>query len=301
VYPRQWEILMAAQPPAGQRPAGYQPTRLETDDDIHAALQAKRAALAARLAGSAAANPAPREAAAVPAPPETPAFRPTQRPALALLIILDDGRDDGETIRIRADRFVIGRTDGDLCIAHDALISSRHAELSRALGDGEPLWLLTDLDSTNGTFVRIGSAVLKSGHEFILGRSRYRFDAGGTDDAPPSNPGVPAGATRTWQAERQLVAVPSLIEQSPTGDGARLPLTKSEYWIGRDARACTIVPRGDPYVCPRHARLYRDEKNRWHLANHHSVNGVWLRVEKMQLDRGCQFLLGEQRFLLRIP
>src|SRR5262245_66004100 len=106
---------MAAQPPAGQRPTGYQPTRLETDDDIHAALQAKRAALAARLAGSAAANPVPpAEPAVEPAAPETPAFRPSQRPPIALLIVLDDGRDAGEAMRLRGDRFVIGRRRGDL-------------------------------------------------------------------------------------------------------------------------------------------------------------------------------------------
>lgn len=293
---------MAAQPPAGQRPAGYQPTRLETDDDIHAALQAKRAALAARLAGSAPASPGPPpEPAAEPAAPETPAFRPSQRPPIALLIVLDDGRDDGETIRIRGDRFVIGRSDGDLRIGHDAIMSARHAELSRAVGDAGPQWVLTDLDSTNGTFVRIGNALLKSGHEFILGRSRYRFDSGRADEAPAPPPNTPAGATRSWIPERDAAGLPSLIELATANDGPRVPLTKSEYWIGRDARTCAIVPRGDPYVCPRHARVYRDEKNRWHLANHHSVNGVWLRVEKMQLDRGCQFLLGEQRFLFRIP
>src|SRR5262249_32438237 len=189
------EVLMAAHPPPGQRPAGYQPTRLETDDDIHAALQAKRAALAAKLAGSAPAaatpaSPVAPEAAAEPAPPETPPFRPSQRPAMALLIVLDDGRDDGETIRIRTDRFVIGRTDGDLRIGHDGLMSARHAELSRTASDGGSQWVLTDLGSTNGTFVRVGNALLKSGYEFILGRSRYRFECGRTDDASPPTPGA---------------------------------------------------------------------------------------------------------------
>jgi len=283
-----------------KRPPGYQPTRLETDDDIHAALQAKRAALAARLAASAPASAAVPEGPAEPAPSETPQFRPTQRPALALLIVLDDGRDDGEKVRIRSDRFVIGRTEGDLRIGHDTLMSARHAELSRPGGDGGPLWVLTDLESTNGTFVRIGTGLLKSGHEFILGRSRYRFDGGQADDPPP-HPGATAGATRPWHPERELLAVPSLTELYPTGDGPRVPLTKGEYWIGRDARACAIVPRGDPYVCPRHARLYRDQKQRWHIANFNSVNGVLLRVEKMSLDRGCRFLLGEQRFTFRIP
>src|SRR5688572_15158016 len=130
---------MSRQPPADAphpRPAGYQPTRLETDEDIRAVLQAKRAALAERLAAAA---PAAPDAAPEPAPAETPHFRPTQRPALALLYVLDDGSDDGECVRVRADRFVIGRTDGDLRIPHDALMSARHAELSRPRGEGGPL------------------------------------------------------------------------------------------------------------------------------------------------------------------
>jgi hypothetical protein len=263
--------------PSASPPPGYQPTRLETDDDIREALQARRDGRAA----------------------ETPLYRPAQRPPLALLCVLDDGGDDGEWVRVRTDRFVVGRTEGDLRVPHDALMSARHAELTRAGGDGGPLWLLADLDSTNGTFVRVGSAVLKSGQEFIVGRSRYRFDAGAAD--APGAPPAGGGATRSWHADRELAGLPTLTELAPTGDGPRLPLTRAEYWVGRDAQACAVVPRGDPYVCPRHARLYRGDKGRWHVANFRSVNGVWLRVERMPLDRGCQFLLGEQRFLLRVP
>src|SRR5208283_4886353 len=53
-------------------------------------------------------------------------FRPVLRPAIAMLTVCDDG----EIIRIRSHRFVIGRTEGDLCIPIDGRISTRHVEIT---------------------------------------------------------------------------------------------------------------------------------------------------------------------------
>jgi hypothetical protein len=216
---------------------------------------------------------------------------------------MDDGTDDGEWVRLRGERFVIGRADGDLVLPHDGQISGRHAELVRQRGDdGGWAWLLADLGSTNGTFVRAGSARLADGQEFLVGRTRYRFDAGQSTDAtlPDPDPAAPAGATASWHAgDRPLM--PSLVELTPTGPGARVILAKPDYWIGADAAACAVVPANDPYVSPRHAKLARDPKGRWHVANNRTVNGVWLRVEQMPLAGSCQFQLGEQRFLFKVP
>ena len=57
----------------------------------------------------------------------------------------------------------------------------------------------------------------------------------------------------------------------------------------------------DPFVNPRHARLYRDPKGQWHVENNKSVNGLWLRVGEIPLGANCQFRMGEQRFLFRMP
>src|SRR5439155_19569987 len=65
------------------------------------------------------------------APGEIAPYRPTQRPPMALLCILDDGSDEGEIVRLRADKYTLGRIEGDITIPHDALISARHAELFR--------------------------------------------------------------------------------------------------------------------------------------------------------------------------
>ena len=83
-------------------------------------------------------------------------FRPTRRPPTPILIICDDGSEEGETIRIRKDRFVIGRLEGDLTIPYDTLMSTRHAELRQISVRDKPRRSLVDLQSANGTYVRVG-------------------------------------------------------------------------------------------------------------------------------------------------
>src|SRR5262249_61662481 len=103
---------------------------------------------------------------------ETLPYRPVRRPPMALLCIMDDGRDDGEWIRIRTPNFVIGRTEGDLVIPHDSMMSSRHTAISRVQEKDRYRWYLNDLQSTNGTYLKIASTILKHGQELLIGSRR---------------------------------------------------------------------------------------------------------------------------------
>src|SRR5262249_51272366 len=154
----------------------------------------------------------------------------------ALLCILDDGKSDGEWVRLRADVTVIGRSDGDVRLPHDGLASARHAQIVRQRGPNGYRWALVDLQSTNGTFVRIGSTVLRHENEWPLGSGRSRFEAA-TATAPAVNgPGTPPQGTQAWTGSapvRSLVS--SLVELSAAGPVNRFALTLPEYWIGRDA------------------------------------------------------------------
>src|SRR5262249_32462607 len=104
-------------------------------------------------------------------------FRPTLRPPIPVLTVCDDGKADGEVIRIRDGRFVIGRTEGDFCIPLDGRISARHVEITHQLVGGLHRWVLTDLRSTHGMFVRVSRTALADKAEFLVGGGRYRFDA----------------------------------------------------------------------------------------------------------------------------
>jgi pSer/pThr/pTyr-binding forkhead associated (FHA) protein len=223
-------------------------------------------------------------------------FRPKLRPSMALLVVCDDGAATGETLRLRGDRTVIGRADGDIRIPHDELMSARHAEITRVrVGDGFS-WNLTDLQSTNGTFARVSRTVLAAGSEILIGRGRFRFEpaaAAGTVDHAPT------GGTRPWGDGLSAAAPASLVEVMSGGKGQRYALRAKESWIGRDP-GCTVARPDDPFVSPRHARLHCDAQGRWHVENHKAVNGVWLRVGHIVVSGGCQFQLGEQRFLLKI-
>lgn len=254
--------------------------------------------------GPAKATPGPASSPTAPAPVDDSApYRPSHRPSMALLVIFDDGEEEGETLRLRQARCLIGRAEGDVIIPHDPALSGRHAEVSRRVVDGAHRWLLRDLGSSNGTFVRVAKSPLQPAQELILGGRRYRFDLAATATAPAQEPAGMVAATQKWQvmrpAEGTGSATAALVEVSESGDGRRFPLAGPEQWVGRDARQSAIAI-DDPMLSPRHARFSRDGSGRWHVENARSLNGVWLRVAEIAIERSCHFLCGEQRFQVRV-
>jgi pSer/pThr/pTyr-binding forkhead associated (FHA) protein len=219
---------------------------------------------------------------------------------MAVLCVHDDGSDEGEVFRLRTDRVVIGRSEGDVVIPHDSMMSGRHAELTRQLEDGRMRWYLTDLQSTNGTYVRVSHAVLKHGQDLLLGSRRYRF-LGALQDLPMLETEEHPKGTQGWQSVSPADLTPSLVELVNANEtGRRYPLPQKEQWVGRDPRQAGVVIADDPLLSPRHARVYQGRK-RWHIENAGSVNGIWLRVQHLPLEGTCYFQLGEQRFSVRVP
>jgi pSer/pThr/pTyr-binding forkhead associated (FHA) protein len=223
---------------------------------------------------------------------ESPAFRPRQRPPMALLTVWDDGLNEGQEIRLRTDLTVIGRTQGDVVIPHDERMSGRHAEIRRSQDGSEWKWLLVDLGSTNGTYVRVHKCSIKSGQELLIGHRRFRFEDA-SRVAPPESMD-----TKKTAAYLAPITTTVLIELTSLGDGRTYPLAGNEHWIGRSAD-CT-VSLDDPMLADHHVRLSRDERG-WRLESHEARDGVWLRIDKpVTVDRSCSFQLGEQRFLLKV-
>ena len=284
-------------------------TCLETDEEMMATLRGGLLPPPAAPALGAAARPlgVPRTASAAANQPaiatqsSVTIYRPTMRPPIAVLTVCDDGRSDGEQFRLRDGHFTIGRTDGDLVIPHDGLISSRHVEITRQNVGGQQRWVITDLQSTNGLFVRISRTLLADQSELLVGKGRYRLIAPTNDGlatadyVPPENA---RNTTQAWGSDGATPAIPALVELVGNGFGNRVLLLGQEYWIGTDS-TCAICRGNDPYCDARHARVWRDAKGRWQAEHDKAVNGLWFRVPQVVCENVVQFQIGEQRFRLR--
>ncbi len=278
-------------------PVEHSGTLIETDDEIRQALlsEHKGALPQQGQAGAGIAPPAPAAGSAA-------AFRPTVRPPIALLTVFDDGKTAGEVIRIRSHRFIIGRTEGDFCIPLDNRMSARHVEITHQVVGGLHRWVVTDLQSTHGMFVRVSRTVLADKAEFLVGNGRYRFeapvvDAGPTIDQMAGQPGF--GATHGWDEGASAVRPPAVTELVGSDIGNRMLLVKNEYWIGSDP-ACPICRPDDPFCEPKHVRLYRGSRGSWHAEHHKTPNGLWLRMPQITVESLAQFQIGEQRFQLKV-
>jgi pSer/pThr/pTyr-binding forkhead associated (FHA) protein len=195
------------------------------------------------------------------------AYRPVLRLPMALLHVVDDGREDGEVVRIRGDRLVIGRSEGDVVVGHDISMSPRHAAVERLASGG---WQLADLGSSAGTFVRVTTARLRHGSTILIGRTRLAFEE--------------ADLTEAW-----------FIETAPGGGGRRHECHAPAASIGRSGTDCTIR-LDDPCVSPVHARVKRSPRG-WRIDNH-GANGLWVRIDgPVEMRAVAQFLCGEQRFV----
>jgi pSer/pThr/pTyr-binding forkhead associated (FHA) protein len=281
-------------PGSHPRPVRRQATVLESVEEIRDQI---RAAAVPKSPGASASALADSQV-------ETQPFRPAVRPPMGLLCVLDDGEDAGELVRIRTSTFVIGRVEGDLVIPHDSGISGRHAEIIRRVEDGTICWCLRDLQSTNGTFVRVSTVVLHHEQELLIGGRLFRFDAPGRSPEAELRPVAQEGVTRKWETpargSKPPTTPPALVELSQGQEGRRFALTEREHWLGRDDGLCGIVVN-EPTVDRRHARVYRDVKTeRWVVVNERSRNGLWARIHEVNLGRGGSFQCGEQRFSFKV-
>jgi pSer/pThr/pTyr-binding forkhead associated (FHA) protein len=220
------------------------------------------------------------------------AYRPSIRSPVPRLTILDDGESlSGETVRLRGAATVIGRTEGQILLVHDPLVSSRHAEILRE-GAGRPYhWVLRDLGSCNGTFVSCGRTELRPDRLLMLGSRRFRFRPAALMVSPQAIDLIGESvAAAVW---------PALVETSQPGAAAEILLSGTDLVMGRPGCG-NQVEIDDPCLAERHARIVCDSQGRWHLEALPSKNGVWVQVSAIRLTAVCRFQVGEQRFLFTI-
>jgi pSer/pThr/pTyr-binding forkhead associated (FHA) protein len=229
---------------------------------------------------------------------DTHEYRPTLRPPVPVLTVLDDGtREFGEEFRMRTDALSIGRTVGALKLPNDPSISGTHAEIRRVPWKGGYQWHLHDLGSVNGTFVRSSRSVFHETTVMIIGSRRFRL----------RNPLKPAARQVSTTDTNLLddVSIPEtvwpvLIEASGKPGALQLPLRSESATIGRVGGDADIQ-LDDPLVAYRHATLKRQRDGSWLMEADFTRNGVWVSVTSIELRSNCFFRLGEQRFRFVIP
>lgn len=235
-------------------------------------------------------------------------MRPSNRPPMAVLCALDDGCScEGETWRIRKPQFVIGRSNADALIPHDRDISAQHAEIGYRWRDGCYRWHLADLDSTNGTFIRVSRIALRSGTQFTIGSRRFQFldvgqPTGRADMGDPTNSTLLHTRNYRSPANNLRLQNTARFVEIDAGESARsYALSEEGGYIGSDADRCTVRIDNDPFVDPVHARVFRDSQNRYVIEDNGSLNGLWLRIHSaVYLSGLSRFQLGEQRFTINI-
>ena len=89
-----------------------------------------------------------------------------------LVQILDDGRT-GEIRLLTGERIQLGREHGDIVVPTDGFVSGRHCVFSRVGNDT----FLTDLGSSNGTYVRVtGETAVGHGDFLLVGNQMLRIE-----------------------------------------------------------------------------------------------------------------------------
>jgi hypothetical protein len=215
------------------------------------------------------------------------------------ILICDEGSlDEGEIRYVRSDRIQIGRTIGDLLIGNDIAMSSSHAEIARRDAGGKQAWILHDLGSSNGTFVRVRALTLKPGLLIQLGAKRYRFDPPDSKQSTMGSLTDDSGTAMISDLRRlNSDVLPALVEHvvPDAGNPSRYCFRSTRVKIGRPGFG-NDVEIEDLCLAANHATVTRDVSGLWQMESHPSLNGVWVKVEAIGLTDNCHFQCGEQRF-----
>jgi pSer/pThr/pTyr-binding forkhead associated (FHA) protein len=179
---------------------------------------------------------------------------------------------------MRRGQLIIGRAQHcDLCL-HDPQVSARHATIQQTPGG----YVLTDLNSTNGTYVdgqRVQQVQLRGGERVRVGHSELLFSAEGAGRAAPVAAAQARLALMVGQQEYARYTVPS---------GAIL-----------GGHSASPVPlNADAQVSRQHARL-DFQSGQWLITDLNSTNGTYVngkQIRQQVLRAGDEIRLGNTIF-----
>ncbi len=215
---------------------------------------------------------------------------PAMQGRASLVSILKDG-SDGRAFALTAENTDIGRLEGDVVLGDDPYLSPRHARVQRR-GDA---FVLRDLDSVNGVYVRLIDAVeILDGDLLLLGQQVLRFEML-SDGELPLGPATLRGVFAFGTPEVPRIA--RLVQYTTEGVGRDVHyLYRDETVLGRENG--DIVFTDDPFLSRRHAAIAIDRAARkFMLRDLGSSNGTALRIRKEHaLRHADQFRIGRHLF-----
>jgi len=221
------------------------------------------------------------EIGATPSPDAAAARGAAPGRGLRLSTVRTDG-SPGAVFPLRPATSVCGRLEGEIHIAEDATVSPRHARFT-VQGDRVTV---EDLDSANGTFLRIRSPHrLAAGEEIRLGRQLLRLE-------PIARPPREGNDYRAWGSADPgcRMRLAQLLEGGGTGEIH--PLREGENVIGREEGE--VVFPADRYLSARHARLDLAGEVAT-VTDLGSSNGTFRRISgQTPIGPGDQLLIGAQ-------
>lgn len=213
-------------------------------------------------------------------------------------IILSDETANGETSERSFEKpvIVIGRDISECDIAFDGarfpMVSRRHADL-RWLNGG---WLLTDNNSTYGTYVNGARAApdqpLAAGDSLRFGTDGpvvrvvwFESEIAATRQPKPlaaerADPEKKSKAELPTETTNSSLPTTTALLHFESGKRLDFPLTKPQVWLGRDPSCDVVFDSSSVTVSRKHA-VISAENNRFFLTDNGSFNGTFVNGERI--------------------
>ncbi len=202
----------------------------------------------------------------------------------ARLVLLKGSGGDGATYTLSASEHVAGRSSGTILFPDDPAVSPAHANFHYR--DGR--LYVRDLDSVNGTFIRIRTGVpLQSGDRFVCGEQMFEFRTPPESMTRWVEDTCFSGSTELDDFAFQLVQV--LAGDRP---GLARCYGPASVTIGREG--CTLSFATDRFMSHEHSRIGPIGAEIV-LEDAGSKNGTYFRIRgEAGLQDGDTLFIGRQ-------
>ncbi|MFO0593047.1 MAG: FHA domain-containing protein [Polyangiaceae bacterium] len=190
-------------------------------------------------------------------------------------LTIEDDEGKPTSLPLVHDEYSLGRGETNAIRLTDRNVSRKHSVLKKT----DSGWVLTDLQSYNGTFVNnervVGDRTVGSGDVMMLGDYRLiltdKTALAGTDPSKGPGPVLPV----QYRPNRLVIVV-------GPAPGTEFPLDKDHFTIGRSEEATISINHSS--VSRIHAELHTLGGGRFEIIDKGSANGI--RVNGVELKRG---------------